>query len=212
MLLPQQRFPALVRLLAFRRDTLFRVAEDGQPTVYLTFDDGPIPESTPWILDTLERYDAKATFFMVADNARRYPDLYKAVVEAGHAVGNHTFHHVPPYRQSVGEFMADVRLAAEYVDSRLFRPPHGLIKRSQQRALAAAGYRMVMFDLNTLDYRADRTAAQVEECVRRYVRPGCIVNMHDSLKSIAKLKTALPRIIDGLQRAGYRLAILKDDI
>ena len=95
---------------------MFRL-NDGKPSVYLTFDDGPIPESTPWLLETLEAYGAKATFFMVADNARRYPDLFRAVVEAGHAIGNHTFHHRPPFRQTVEEVLADVRLAEETLHS-----------------------------------------------------------------------------------------------
>ena len=98
MLLPQERIPWILRFSAFRRDVIFRL-NDGKPSVYLTFDDGPIPESTPWLLKTLEEYDAKATFFMVADNARRYPDLHKAVLDAGHAVGNPTFHPQPPFRQ-----------------------------------------------------------------------------------------------------------------
>lgn len=206
-----ERIPALLRLLAFRRDTLFRVTDGGEPAVYLTFDDGPIPESTPWILETLSRFGAKATFFMVADNARRYPDLYSAVVKAGHAVGNHTFHHAPPYRQSVSEFVADVDLADKYLHSRLFRPPHGLIRLSQQRAIARKGYRMVMFDLNTLDYRADRTAGQIVEQVCRHVRSGCIVNLHDSLKSIEKLKTALPLILTRLSTSGYTFKSLNPD-
>lgn len=201
----EERIPTLLRLLAFRRDTLFRVPDRGQPSVYLTFDDGPIPESTPWILETLARYDAKATFFMVADNARRYPDLYRQVIEAGHAVGNHTFHHVPPFRQTLREFLADVDLADSYLHSRLFRPPHGLIWPSQQKALAARGYRIVMFDLNTLDYLPDRTPAQIIDSIRRHVRPGCIINFHDSLKSISKLKVALPPVLSHLISLGYSL-------
>ncbi len=204
MLLPQERIPWILRFPAFRRDVLFRVG-DGKPSVYLTFDDGPIPESTPWLLETLAEYDAKATFFMVADNARRYPALFKAVVEAGHAIGNHTFHHKPPFRQSVEEMMADVRLADEVLKSRLFRPPHGLILRSQQKALAEAGYRIVMFDLNTLDYRADRTPEEILASVIANVRPGCIINFHDSLKSIDKLKRCLPQILHHLHSSGYSL-------
>lgn len=182
---------------------MFRL-NDGKPSVYLTFDDGPIPESTPWLLETLEAYGAKATFFMVADNARRYPDLFRAVVEAGHAVGNHTFHHRPPFRQSVGEMMADVALADGFLHSRLFRPPHGLILRHQQKALEEAGYRIVMFDLNTLDYRSDRTSEAILASVKANVRPGCIINLHDSLKSIAKLKRCLPEILAYLRAQGYR--------
>lgn len=207
MLLPQERFPTLLRLLAFRHETIFRVG-DGEPSVYLTFDDGPIPESTPWILETLARYGAKATFFMVADNARRYPELHNAVVAHGHAVGNHTYHHVPPFRQTTEEFMEDVRLADSYLRTRLFRPPHGAIMPMQQIALAEAGFRTVMFDLNTLDYRADRTADQIVDKVKRYVRNGSVINLHDSLKSIDKLKTALPAILEFLKGEGYATKVL----
>ena len=204
MLLPQERIPWILRFSAFRRDVLFRL-NDGKPSIYLTFDDGPIPESTPWLLKTLEEYDAKATFFMVADNARRYPDLHKAVLDAGHAVGNHTFHHKPPFRQRLKELMGDVVLADDVLHSRLFRPPHGLILPSQQKALSEAGYDIVMFDLNTLDYRSDRTPQQIIDSVTRNARPGCIINFHDSLKSIDKLKVALPVILSFLKSRGYSL-------
>lgn len=204
MLFPQERIPWILRFSAFRRDVMFRL-DDGKPSLYLTFDDGPIPESTPWLLEVLREYDAKATFFMVADNARRYPDLFKAVTDAGHAVGNHTFHHKPPFRQSTEEMMADIRLADEVLGSRLFRPPHGLILPCQQKALSEAGYRIVMFDLNTLDYRADRTPQQIIDSVSRHVRPGCIINLHDSLKSIGKLKQCLPAILSLLRSRGYTL-------
>lgn len=202
MLRPQERIPWILRFPAFRRDVIFRL-DDGKPSVYLTFDDGPIPESTPWLLKALEEYDAKATFFMVADNARRYPDLLKQVVDAGHAIGNHTFHHKPPFCQDNDKFIADVALADEVLHSRLFRPPHGLIKRSQQKALSNAGYKIIMFDLNTLDYRSDRTPEQIIESVDKNVRHGCIINFHDSLKSIDKLKTALPSILSLLRSRGY---------
>lgn len=207
MLLPQERIPWFLRFSAFRRDVKFRL-DDGKPSVYLTFDDGPIPESTPWLLKTLKEYEAKATFFMVADNAKRYPDLYRAVIDAGHSIGNHTFHHIPPFRQSVKEMMADVALADDVLHSRLFRPPHGIILRSQQKALTESGYRIVMFDLNTLDYRSDRTPKQIIDSVSKNVRPGSIINFHDSLKSIDKLKEALPPILTLLRARGYSLLSL----
>ena len=207
MLKPQERIPWILRFPAFRRDVLFRI-EDGKPSVYLTFDDGPIPESTPWLLEILDRHDAKATFFMVADNARRYPELHKKVVGSGHTIGNHTFHHVPPYKQRVEEMMADITKADGILHSRLFRPPHGLISRGQQKALVEAGYRIVMFDLNTLDYRKDRTSEQIVESVRRNVRAGCIINFHDSLKSIEKLKIALPKVLSLLKDRGFSFDVL----
>lgn len=204
MLLPQERIPYPLRRVAYLRDVWFRGDAD-QKTVYLTFDDGPIPQSTPWLLETLAEHGAYATFFMVADNARRYPDLFRAVTEAGHAVGNHTFHHVPPMRQSIKEMMEDVALADDILHSHLFRPPHGLIGLRQQQALVDAGYQMVMFDLNVLDYHADRTPEEIVESVRKNVRPGCIINFHDSLKSIDKLKTALPAVLRLLKDQGYAL-------
>ncbi|MDE6741598.1 MAG: polysaccharide deacetylase family protein [Muribaculaceae bacterium] len=211
MLLPQERIPWILRFPAFRRDVLFRV-RGGKPSVFLTFDDGPIPESTPWLLKTLKEYDATATFFMVADNALRYPALYNAVIDAGHAVGNHTFHHKPPFRQTTEEMMADVRLADEVLHSRLFRPPHGLILRHQQKTLMEAGYRIVMFDLNTLDYRVDRTPQQILASVKKNVRPGSIINLHDSLKSIEKLKRCLPEILAYLRAQGYAMETLYSEL
>lgn len=210
MLLPQERIPWILRFLAFRRNVMFRL-DDGKPSVYLTFDDGPIPESTPWMLEILKKFEAKATFFMVADNARRYPDIHKAVVDAGHAIGNHTFHHNPPFRQTAEEMMEDVRLAQDILHSKLFRPPHGLILRNQQKALSEAGFRIVMFDLNTLDYRADRTSQQIIDSVSKHVRPGCIINFHDSLKSIDKLKTALPPILRLLRSRGFSILPLPEN-
>lgn len=197
----------ILRLFAFRRDVMFRVGGE-KPSVYLTFDDGPIPESTPELLRMLAEHDAKATFFMVADNARKYPLLLQDVLDAGHAAGNHTYHHRPPFKGSTEELMKDVSLADFYIHSRLFRPPHGLMTRRQQKALAEAGYKVVMFDLNTLDYRADQTAEGIIDLVERYVRPGCIINFHDSLKSIAKLKVALPRVLHFLRNQGYSFEIL----
>lgn len=198
----ERRIPAILRLVAFRRDVIFRAGGE-KPSVFLSFDDGPIPESTPLLLDMLADAGACATFFMVADNARRYPDLHDAVVRAGHAVGNHTFHHRPPYKDSTSELMKDVALADSYLHSRVFRPPHGLMWPRQQKALADAGYRVVMFDLNTLDYRQDQTPDKIVELVGRYVRPGCIINFHDSLKSIDKLRIALPKILTMLRHRGY---------
>lgn len=203
----ERRIPWILRLFAFRRDVIFRVGGE-KPSVYLTFDDGPIPESTPELLQILAEADAKATFFMVADNARRYPHLHKAVADAGHAIGNHTFHHRPPYKDSTEALMRDVALADSYLHSRVFRPPHGLMWPSQQKALSDAGYKVVMFDLNTLDYRADQTPDGIIDLVSRYVRSGCIINFHDSLKSISKLRVALPQVLSLLRNRGYSFETL----
>lgn len=182
--------------------------ETPRKTVFLTFDDGPLAATTPWILDTLDRYGVHATFFMVADNVRRYPGLMESILERGHAVGNHTFHHLAGHRIPTARYMEDVGLAAELIDSRLFRPPHGTLRRSQFKALVRDGWRIVMYDVVTRDYARRITADEVTENVRRYTAPGSIIVFHDSLRSIGKLKTALPAAIEWLQEEGYSFATL----
>ena len=131
---------------------LFRRHEPGhQHAVYLTFDDGPIPEVTPWVLDVLDRYGIKATFFMVGDNVRKHPDVYEEVVRRGHRIGNHTMHHVSGFRLTRRSYLRDVAEARQYIDSDLFRPPHGWLRPRQTWALHEQ-FRVVMFDLVTRDY------------------------------------------------------------
>lgn len=176
--------------------------------VYLTFDDGPIPESTPFILDTLKHYNIKATFFMVGDNVRKHPELYERIVSEGHQVGNHTHNHISGFRHSLHEYSYNVEKANAYIHSHLFRPPHGWI-RPVQYALLTKGkrYQMVMWDVVTRDYSKWMTAEGVFNNVRRYTRNGSIITFHDSLKSIDKLRTALPQSIEWLIEQGYEFKI-----
>ena len=170
--------------------------------VYLTFDDGPIPESTPFILDTLRHYNIKATFFMVGDNVRKHPELYQQIVDEGHQVGNHTHNHISGFRHSLHDYSYNVEKANAYIRSRLFRPPHGWM-RLPQYALLSRKYKVVMWDVVTRDYSKWMTAQGVVNNVKRYVRPGSIITFHDSLKSIDKLRSALPASIEWLQQQGY---------
>lgn len=199
--------PKLFRKLYYRG--LFRVKEpDGARTVYLTFDDGPIPESTPWVLDTLDRYGVKATFFMVGDNVRKHPGLYEEVRRRGHAVGNHTMHHLRGSRVTTRKLVNDVREAAQYIDSTLFRPPHGWM-RSAQTEIIRRKFRIVMFDLVTRDYSSLLTADDVVKNVKHYARPGSIIVFHDSLKSLPRIREALPRSIEWLLEQGYEFRLLQ---
>lgn len=175
--------------------------------VYLTFDDGPIPEMTPWVLDLLDRYGIKATFFMVGDNVRKYPHLYREVLRRGHRVGNHTMHHLQGLQCSSTRYLRDVAEAAELIDSDLFRPPHGWLKWRQARALRSR-YRIIMYDLVTRDYSKWLTADDVVGNVQRYARPGSIIVFHDSLKSRPRLIDALPRCIEWLQSKGYEFELI----
>ena len=177
-------------------------------SVYLTFDDGPIPEATPFVLDVLDRYGVKATFFMVGDNVRKYPEIYKMVVERGHCVGNHTFNHIGGFRHSSKEYLENTEKANLLIHSHLFRPPHGWMRILQYRLLRKH-YRIVMWDLVTRDYSKRMTAADVVNNVKRYARNGSIITFHDSLKSIEKLRTALPESLQWLKDEGYSFELIK---
>ena len=176
--------------------------EHNEKAVYLTFDDGPIPEATPFILDTLRRYDVKATFFMVGDNVRKHPELYERVVSEGHQVGNHTHNHIGGFRHSVRDYSYNVEKANAYIQSHLFRPPHGWM-RFDQYAWLSRKFRIVMWDVVTRDYSKWMSADDVLNNVKRYTRNGSIITFHDSLKSIGKLRTALPAAIEWLKAEGY---------
>lgn len=172
-------------------------------SVFLTFDDGPDPEVTPWVLDTLARYDIPATFFMVGENVARYPDLAADVIARGHSVGNHTMHHARGLFMSAADYMADVDEAAALINSPLFRPPHGLLRPSQLRALRASGRRVIMYDLVTRDYSSRLAPRDVIKNVSRLVRPGSIIVFHDSQKAFRCLREALPASIEWLLSHGY---------
>lgn len=178
-----------------------------EKAVYLTFDDGPIPEATPFILDTLERYGAKATFFMVGENARKYPHLLAEVKARGHRIGNHTNNHIGGFRWWSWLYLANVVEANKVLHTNLFRPPHGWMKMMQYRVLRHCGFRVVMWDVVTRDYSRRLTAEDVLNNVRRYTRPGSIITFHDSLKSIDKLKHALPVALQWLIQEGYEFKV-----
>lgn len=178
-----------------------------EKAVYLTFDDGPIPEATPFILDTLERFGAKATFFMVGDNAQKYPHLLTEVKARGHRIGNHTYNHIGGLRWWSWLYLANVVKANKILKTDLFRPPHGWMKIMQYRVLRHCGFRVVMWDVVTRDYSRCLTADDVLHNVKRYTRPGSIITFHDSLKSIDKLKHALPEALQWLAQEGYEFKV-----
>ena len=178
-----------------------------EKAIYLTFDDGPIPEATPFILDTLERFGAKATFFMVGDNAQKYPHLLAEVKARGHRIGNHTYNHIGGLRWWSWLYLANVVRANKILKTDLFRPPHGWMKIMQYRVLRHCGFRVVMWDVVTRDYSRRLTADDVLHNVKRYTRPGSIITFHDSLKSIDKLKHALPEALQWLAQEGYEFKV-----
>ena len=176
--------------------------------VYLTFDDGPIPECTPQLLDILKQYGVKATFFMVAENAERYPELLARVRDEGHVVGNHTYHHMRGYKHDTQTYVRDALRGAEVLQTTLFRPPHGRMRNNQKKALINQGYTIYLWDVLTHDYNPHYSVDKMLAVVKRYTRNGSILVMHDSLKSKDRMLEALPQIIEWLQSNGYKTGVL----
>lgn len=188
---------------------LFRMPSSNEKpgTVYLTFDDGPIPEATPWVLDVLDEFGIKATFFMVGQNIERHPELLEEVKARGHKVANHTLHHIRGLGIRPSEYRKDVDACEAYTDSGIFRPPHGWLT-PLQLAEMKKHYKVVMFDLVTRDYSKRTNAADIVKNVKKYTRDGAVIVFHDSLKSIDKLKTALPESLKWLKDQGYKFELL----
>ena len=198
------QFPRFLRPL-FGKLT-WRVKTDSK-LIYLTFDDGPVPEVTPQVLDILDEYGWKATFFCVGDNVRKYPEVYQEVLRRGHRVGNHSFNHIRGYRYSVEDYVANVQKASVYIESRLFRPPHGRITFSQIKALKE-DYDIVMWDVITYDYDKKKKAEQILRTVRNYLRKGSIVVFHDSIKAKENVLTVLPQALAYWKEKGYSYGLL----
>ena len=194
--------PLLYRLLF--PEAIWRVRRKGRKVAYLTFDDGPIPDVTPWVLDILKRYGVKATFFMVGDNVRRNPELLERIKAEGHSWGNHTMHHMQGRDTTTRRYLRDVTLADELIGSPLFRPPHGLLRYGQAK-IVRRHYNLIMYDLVTRDYSRRLTPDDVVNNVKRYARNGSIIVFHDSLKAWPNMHKALPQAIEWLLAEGYEL-------
>ena len=200
-----ERPPLLYRLLF--PEAIWRFKKRGRKVVYLTFDDGPIPEVTPWVLDTLDRYRIKATFFMVGENVCRNPGLFEEIRKRGHSWGTHTMHHIQGMKVRSVNYLRDLNAAHTVIQSSLFRPPHGIIRWAQAKVIKNH-YNIVMYDLVTRDYSRKLSPDQVFENVRRYARNGSIIVFHDSLKARKNIMATLPRAIEWLQSEGYEFARL----
>ncbi|KAA6314291.1 Peptidoglycan-N-acetylglucosamine deacetylase [termite gut metagenome] len=196
--------PQIIR--AFYPKAIWRM-NTAEKVVYLTFDDGPIPQITPWVLELLDKYDVKATFFMVGDNVHKYPGTYRMVVEGGHRIGNHTYNHVRGFEYLSEGYLANVEKANELLETDLFRPPHGQMRWGQYFRLKSC-YKIVMWDLVTRDYSNKLNGKQVFQKVRKYIRKGSIITFHDSLRAEKNMKYALPRSIEWIKEQGYEFKLL----
>ena len=171
--------------------------------VYITFDDGPTPEVTEWILATLKQYDAKATFFVLGKNVELYPDLYAKILAEGHAVGNHTYSHQRGVRMSLERYLEDIDFAADFVQSNLFRPPYARTTLAQLRALAQR-YKIVMWSIISRDYSRNITKEQCLQEVLPHIRPGSIILFHDSERTFANMSYALPKTLERIKELGLK--------
>ncbi len=181
-----------------------------EKSIYLTFDDGPVPEATPWVLDQLKEYQAMASFFMVGDNVKKYPMVYESVVKAGHTVANHTFNHVKGWSTTPEDYLENIILAdnvLQHGGQSYFRPPYGQISRSQYKLLKDQR-KIVMWDVLAGDFDKNISA---ETCLRKtikYTRPGSIVLFHDSIKTISLVKQVLPKYLEHFTNLGYKFLAL----
>ncbi len=176
-----------------------------EKTIYLTFDDGPHPVATPFVLEELKKYNAKATFFCIGKNVEDHFDIYKKIIDEGHAVGNHTYNHLNGWKTDDKEYLDNIFKAKKIIDSNLFRPPYGRITNFQVSQLKAEKYNMrtIMWNLLSGDFDP---ALSEDNCflnVARHAKPGSIIVFHDSEKCFEKIKTVLPRVLEYFSGKGY---------
>ncbi|MCF0055907.1 polysaccharide deacetylase family protein [Dyadobacter sp. CY356] len=177
--------------------------------IFLTFDDGPIPEITEFVLDTLKQYEAKATFFCIGDNVRKHPLVFSKVKDQGHAIGNHTFNHMNGWKSKDEEYLANISLCEQQlnVETNLFRPPYGRMKKSQSKLLPESK-KIIMWDVLSGDFSAN---VEPEICLKKtikYARPGSIVLFHDSLKAAKNMQYTLPRFLEHFSKKEYQFKAL----
>jgi peptidoglycan/xylan/chitin deacetylase (PgdA/CDA1 family) len=181
---------------------------NSEKKVYLTFDDGPIPEITEWVLDQLTQYDAKATFFCIGDNIRKHPEIFNKIIENNHSIGNHTFNHLKGWETSLEKYLENTEKCAEIManfklqttNPKLFRPPYGKIKPSQAKALRQAGYTIVMWDVISMDFDANVSPEQCLQNVISHIESGSIIVFHDSSKAWQNLQYVLPKTLEFLKK------------
>jgi len=172
------------------------------PVIFLTFDDGPIPVVTPWVLEQLAAFRARATFFCVGDNVEKHPAIYQSILDSGHATGNHTHHHLNGLKTPNEKYYADIEACSKVVHSGLFRPPYGRLSLSQIRHLKSQ-YSIVMWDVLSKDYKPGSSGV---DCLRRVTRnagPGSIIVFHDSLKAKDRLEYTLPKVLEHFHSRGF---------
>jgi peptidoglycan-N-acetylglucosamine deacetylase len=178
--------------------------------LYLTFDDGPTPDVTSYVLDELKKYNAKATFFCIGKNVKEHFDIYKRIIAEGHKPGNHTFSHFNGWKTDDRKYLDDIKQASNIIDSEFFRPPYGRITKFQLKALQGENFKLrtVMWNVLSGDFDVKISRENCYLNVIKNVKPGSIVVFHDSLKAFARLEYTLPRVLDFFSDKGFQFKIL----
>ncbi len=176
--------------------------------IYLTFDDGPIPEVTPWVLEQLKNYQAKATFFCIGDNIRKHHHIFEKLLSDGHSVGNHTFHHLNGWKHNTDAYIANVKMCEEYLhgySQKLFRPPYGRLTAQQSRILREQeNYQIMMWNVLSGDFDQQLDEKRCLKKTIQYTKSGSIVIFHDSQKAKKNLYYTLPRYLEYFNEQGFR--------
>jgi peptidoglycan/xylan/chitin deacetylase (PgdA/CDA1 family) len=187
---------------------------NNEKKIYLTFDDGPTPEITDWVLTELKKFDAKATFFCIGKNIKAYLSLFEKLITEGHSIGNHTMNHVNGWKSQTTDYIENVKscaaiLAEEKIsDILLFRPPYGKIKKEQSKILRNLGYKIIMWDVLSADFDQNITPEKCLENVTKNVKSGSVIVFHDSVKASQNLKFALPKTLRFLKENGFTFDII----
>ncbi|HAT63026.1 MAG TPA: polysaccharide deacetylase family protein [Flavobacteriaceae bacterium] len=203
--------PKFVTWLFPKRIWAFSRSED---KIYLTFDDGPIPEVTTWVLDQLKAYNAKATFFCIGENIKKHTNIFERIISEGHAFGNHSFNHLKGTETSTEKYIQNVDAFEKTIQnlkiekSNLFRPPYGKITKKQAKILQKKGYKIVMWDVLSYDWDKDISEEKCLQNVLQNIQPGSIVVFHDSLKAEKNLRFVLPKVLDNLSNRNLKLAAI----
>ena len=192
-------------LKAFYSRYIWHIPTDDKK-LFLTFDDGPIPEVTEFVLNTLKNFNAKATFFCIGDNVRKHPDIFQMLLDQGHSVGNHTFNHLKGWKTPDDVYLKNFNQCQELTGTSLFRPPYGRIRKSQVRDIRSAypDTNIIMWDVLSGDFDLQLRPEKCLKNVLKHTKNGSIVVFHDSLKAAERMQYALPRMLEHFSRLGYR--------
>ncbi|RYD57055.1 MAG: polysaccharide deacetylase family protein [Sphingobacteriales bacterium] len=187
---------------------IWKMPASDEPTVYITFDDGPHPIATRYALDMMEQYHAKATFFCIGKNVVAHPELYSELLAKGHTTGNHTYNHLNGWKSKTKTYLENIHQASSHINSRIFRPPYGKIRRGQASRLLKASWKIYMWDVLSGDFDRNITGQQCAENVLKNIQPGSIIVFHDSEKAWERMSYALPQVLAYCKNKNWMLKAL----